>query len=222
MTRARTIVGYSVATEALLGKARIAIQNQDTAGAYQLVNRVLSMEPDSVDAWTLNGELLRAAGKPQEAAAAFEKAVEIAPNDASALFGKATTLISLGETDRALVDIERLLERYPNLFLVHYLKALALYQQQQLVHDAIVQWLREEAGLPINQIDYDASLFELGIDSMGVAEIATDIESLTGKRLQAEEVFELETINELAPDFVIHCGDFTGLCDMENWDAGCR
>jgi 8-amino-7-oxononanoate synthase len=33
---------------------------------------------------------------------------------------------------------------------------------------------------------------------LGVAEITTEIEALTGKRLVAEEVFELETINELA------------------------
>ncbi len=32
----------------------------------------------------------------------------------------------------------------------------------------------------------------------------------------------IETINDLAPDFVIHCGDFTGLCDMENFEFGCQ
>jgi len=32
----------------------------------------------------------------------------------------------------------------------------------------------------------------------------------------------IETINELAPDFVIHCGDFTGRCDMENFEFGCQ
>jgi 3',5'-cyclic AMP phosphodiesterase CpdA len=29
-----------------------------------------------------------------------------------------------------------------------------------------------------------------------------------------------ETISQLHPDFVIHCGDFTGRCDMENFDMG--
>lgn len=32
----------------------------------------------------------------------------------------------------------------------------------------------------------------------------------------------VETVNELAPDFVIHCGDLTGHCDLENWGAGCQ
>jgi 3',5'-cyclic AMP phosphodiesterase CpdA len=32
----------------------------------------------------------------------------------------------------------------------------------------------------------------------------------------------IQTISEIAPDFVVHCGDFTGLCDLENFDYGCR
>jgi len=41
---------------------------------------------------------------------------------------------------------------------------------------------------------------------------------------RASEIGEclIETINELTPDFVIHCGDFTGRCDMENWAFGCQ
>jgi hypothetical protein len=32
----------------------------------------------------------------------------------------------------------------------------------------------------------------------------------------------VDTINCIGPDFVIHCGDFTGLCDMGNYEFGCR
>ena len=32
----------------------------------------------------------------------------------------------------------------------------------------------------------------------------------------------VETVNYLAPDFVIHCGDLTGHCDLANWQAGCQ
>ena len=62
------------AAEALLGKARIAYQNQDTAAATELVDRALSSEPDNADAWTLKGELLRNAGQQQEAVSAFQSA----------------------------------------------------------------------------------------------------------------------------------------------------
>lgn len=32
----------------------------------------------------------------------------------------------------------------------------------------------------------------------------------------------VDTINELGAEFVIHCGDLTGFCDLENWEAGCQ
>jgi predicted phosphodiesterase len=32
----------------------------------------------------------------------------------------------------------------------------------------------------------------------------------------------VETIDELGPKFVIHCGDITGLCELENWAFACR
>lgn len=68
----------------------------------------------------------------------------------------------------------------------------------QLIHDKIRNWLRQQAGVRLDQIDYDASLFELGMDSLGVATIAGELEEETGKILNPEMVYELATINELA------------------------
>ena len=119
------------ATEALLGQARIDYQNQDTAAATGLIDKALSLEPDNTDALILKGELLRSAGKPQEAAAAFQKAMEIDPGNLPARLGNATALIAFGETDTALVDIDYVLGKHPDLFLANYLKALTQFQQQQ-------------------------------------------------------------------------------------------
>ena len=69
---------------------------------------------------------------------------------------------------------------------------------QQIVHDVIVRWLREEASIQVDQVEYDASLFELGIDSMGAATIGSQLETITGKTLNPDVLYELETINELA------------------------
>ena len=68
----------------------------------------------------------------------------------------------------------------------------------QLVHDAVVQWLRTEAGMKIDHVDLDAPLFELGIDSLGVATISCELEQATQKKINLEVVYELETIKELA------------------------
>ena len=32
----------------------------------------------------------------------------------------------------------------------------------------------------------------------------------------------VEAIRDLAPDFVVHCGDITGLCEMANWEFACQ
>lgn len=68
----------------------------------------------------------------------------------------------------------------------------------KLVHDAVVDWLGREAGRTEQRVEYDVSLFELGIDSLGAASIAAELERATGKCLDAEVLFELETIDELA------------------------
>ncbi len=68
----------------------------------------------------------------------------------------------------------------------------------QLVHDAVVQWLRTEAGMQIHQVDLEARLVELGIDSLGAATISCELEQATQKKLNVEVVYELETIRELA------------------------
>jgi glycine C-acetyltransferase len=69
---------------------------------------------------------------------------------------------------------------------------------EQIIHEKVVQWLRKEASIQVEEIDYDALLFELGIDSLGAATIAAELEQELNKRLNPEVVYELETIRELA------------------------
>ncbi|MBN2477451.1 MAG: aminotransferase class I/II-fold pyridoxal phosphate-dependent enzyme [Pirellulales bacterium] len=68
----------------------------------------------------------------------------------------------------------------------------------RLIHEKILQWLRSETSLEVDHIDYDASLFELGVDSLGAASIAAELEQDTRTTVNPEVVYELETINELA------------------------
>ncbi|MCO6459744.1 MAG: aminotransferase class I/II-fold pyridoxal phosphate-dependent enzyme [Pirellulaceae bacterium] len=68
----------------------------------------------------------------------------------------------------------------------------------QLIHDELLAWLRRETAPDLERIDRDASLFALGIDSLGAAEVALALEQRTGKTLNPEILCELETINDLA------------------------
>lgn len=71
-------------------------------------------------------------------------------------------------------------------------------ETHQLIHDTVVEWLKRESRQVQSEVDYDASLFELGIDSLGAASIAAELERATQKNVNPEILFELETINELA------------------------
>jgi putative PEP-CTERM system TPR-repeat lipoprotein len=134
--------------EALLGKARIAYQNQDTAATAELVDRALSSETDNADAWTLKGELLRTAGQQQEAVTAFKRALDIDPHNVTARLGHATALLARGEPEQANADIDWLLKEYPDLYLASYLKALVRYQQGQLLpaQESIQRALKQAPG----------------------------------------------------------------------------
>ena len=119
--------------EALLGKARISYQRRDMATADNLVERALSVDPEYAEAWILKGELLlRTEGKQQEAAAAFQRALEIKPNNGQARLGLATALIARDENRQALAEVDRVLRGYPKSHLAYYIKGLALYQQEKL------------------------------------------------------------------------------------------
>lgn len=69
---------------------------------------------------------------------------------------------------------------------------------QELIHEKVLQWLRQQ-NLPCgDRIDFDASLLDLGIDSLGAATIASELEQATNKAINPEVLYELQTINELA------------------------
>lgn len=68
----------------------------------------------------------------------------------------------------------------------------------ELVHETVLHWLQTEGAVDIDSIEQDASLFELGIDSLGAMTIGDTLERATGKRLNPEVLYELETITELA------------------------
>ncbi len=69
---------------------------------------------------------------------------------------------------------------------------------QELVSAKIVEWLRSEELPFVDPIDPGASLLEFGIDSIGVATIAGELEQETGKIINPEVLYEMETIGEVA------------------------
>lgn len=118
--------------EAMLGKARITHNDKNIIGASMQVDKVLAIDSENAKALALKGVLLRESDKLDEAVLIFQKILDSDPDNAAARLGKASALISLGEQDLALVEIANVQEKYPNLYMVHYLYAVAMYQNQSL------------------------------------------------------------------------------------------
>jgi len=118
-------------TDALLGKARIAYRDKNNSRANEYIDRALVIEPENTVAWTLKGEILRGSARYEEAKSAFDRAVADNPRNLTARMGQATVQIALGELDDAIADLDGLLERYSQLYLAHYLRAVALSRQQK-------------------------------------------------------------------------------------------
>ena len=65
---------------------------------------------------------------------------------------------------------------------------------RELIENVVCQWLRREMSMSVQKIDHDAALFDLGIDSLGAMSIAAALEDTTGKKLNPELIYELDTI----------------------------
>ena len=68
----------------------------------------------------------------------------------------------------------------------------------ELIHDRIVTWLRDEASIQVDRIGYDEPLFDYGVDSLGAATIASELETATNKKVNLDVLLELESINEIS------------------------
>lgn len=71
-------------------------------------------------------------------------------------------------------------------------------ETRKLIHDKIVAWLRDEAHVTVEQIDYNAPFYDLGVDSLGAMAIAAELQQETRKIIDPEVMYDLENITELA------------------------
>ena len=69
---------------------------------------------------------------------------------------------------------------------------------RELIRSKIVTWLRDEAGMPCDGVEFDTPLSQLGIDSLGMASLNLALETELHKRPNEEVMYELENINQLA------------------------
>lgn len=96
----------------LRARSELAIELGDTAGAMQVLKRLLTTLPDT-DAtkpavWMQLGDLTLVSGTPEDAAKAWESALKLAPGDAGLVRTVAQHLLRAGFPERAAAPLEKL------------------------------------------------------------------------------------------------------------------
>jgi tetratricopeptide (TPR) repeat protein len=121
----------------------LARQNQirnDLETARLRTERATAIAPESVEAWTLLGELKRAENKPEEAADAFERAADHAtPGDATKLLTEASQCIKSLDLSRAHGMLTQAIDLDPGAIAPHVALthiASQLGEQEETQHEA--------------------------------------------------------------------------------------
>jgi len=98
------------AAEAPLTAARVALAANDPVTATQKVDRALEINPHSVDALLLKGQLLRSHGDTAGAVTAFGEALVNAPEAVNIRLERANALIALNQFGKAREDVDAVLK----------------------------------------------------------------------------------------------------------------
>lgn len=137
---AKAALGNALAADpsyapAQLADARQKAMTRDFDGALRITEAVIAKEPGNVDAWKLKGDILVVAfQKPDQAAAAYRKAVASNASYLPAHYALLTTLLQQGKLDDAGAQVE-------------LLKKIAAKRPQTIYFEAVLAYYRKDFKL---------------------------------------------------------------------------
>ena len=137
----------------LMGQVRQALsldEHGDRQGAMNLVLSLLEKHPNLEPAIKLKGMLLEEAGRTSEAAAAYEEALKLAPNDADVLLKTGAYKLAAGQKEEAIKLLQHCIKILPGDGDAQYYLAQAyhLNGQDDLALRAIRLSLKAEPDNP--------------------------------------------------------------------------
>ena len=110
-----------------------------------LWRRAIACTGDNAVAYSTLGDALTARGRPDDALAAYHKALEIQPSDKNARFNLGKALIDCGRFDDAIADFQEILNANPDFAAAHYNLGTALERKKQF--DEAIQHFRKAVEL---------------------------------------------------------------------------
>jgi putative PEP-CTERM system TPR-repeat lipoprotein len=115
--------------DALLGLARHAMATNDRDAAERYAADAVSKDGKNPEVWMFRGAMQRFAGKPDEALAAYDKALALEPQHRTAHIEKAYIEISRGKFPEAKTEIDAADKSAPGSLLVTYTRGLYEFSQ---------------------------------------------------------------------------------------------
>jgi len=109
--------------DALLGAARLALQNKNLDKALSFLDTAIQEYPKHIEAWIIKGDIKRLQEDYSQAIDAFNHVLELQPGNVIAKLGRAETLLAQNELEQAMEDVESVHQLLPNLHAVNFLLA---------------------------------------------------------------------------------------------------
>jgi tetratricopeptide (TPR) repeat protein len=145
-----------------VGSIQSALRSRNYEQGLQLARDALISSPSDARIWTLEAIALSGLGKPQEALAAYTKALTITPDYLAALEGAAEIDYQAGST-RAVSLLNRILKQRPHDPTVHGMLAVLAYKKHDC-KDAVNHFREADpiiSSQPKASVEFGACLMEL-------------------------------------------------------------
>src|SRR5882762_9280210 len=130
--------------DALLGQAGLAAGEKKLDEAARLIERALASAPKSADAWLMKGDLSRIMADRKGAIVAYQKILELRPDNVPARLNIASLQIDSGNFGEARKQIEQIRKIAPNSPMSHYMEGLIEFRQRNYpaAREAVLQVLK--------------------------------------------------------------------------------
>ncbi|MBL4899361.1 MAG: PEP-CTERM system TPR-repeat protein PrsT [Colwellia sp.] len=106
----------------IIGKSYLSNTKEEISRSLELINTITQNKPKQVDAWLAKAFLLQGQRKAKEAAESFEQYSVLRPKDVSVLFFIAQNYLTAGESDKAAIIINKLIEPFKNNSFINQMK----------------------------------------------------------------------------------------------------
>ncbi|TYK64635.1 XrtA/PEP-CTERM system TPR-repeat protein PrsT [Colwellia echini] len=111
--------------DALLGLAKVSIQQEDSAHALSLIKQVLTIEPNNKQALLMASITYKLTNDLSAALTTINQLILLDDKNYSALLTRSMLLSGLGEDEQAAADLDIILDHFPNEPIANYVRLIS-------------------------------------------------------------------------------------------------